>query len=191
VTVRDSVEAEPENERYNVLKTNILYPINLSIERILTQHISVVVGGFYFPAISYGTPNAKTGYISLKKPSMGYSFEGRYYTSETKAAMNGLYLGGYFSARRSDIYVHAITATSEIEVTAHTGLFMFGAMIGAQRIRTKGFTTDISLGLGYYNVPGVPLIKDASEEPFKSLGGLTKYRSGLGPRFTWSLGYNF
>jgi hypothetical protein len=198
ITSKDTAKLnqEPKVNHYNVVKTNIFYPLSLGYERGFAKHFSVVVNGFYLPSLSYGKPTGKLGYIELLKPSTGFALEGRYYTSKTKASLNGMYVGGFYSARWADVFMHRTISSSsfestEIKLTAYSGLFMFGGMIGTQRIKAKGFTTDISFGLGYYNIPAVPLITDANIEPFKTFGWITKYRRGIGPRVTCSVGYAF
>jgi hypothetical protein len=185
----------PVRRRLNVLKTNILSPIGLTFERGLGRRLSLGVTGLYLPRLSYGTPEGITGYTSLAKPSMGFLGEARIYTSKTKAPLNGFYIGGYYQFRTLDMLSRKIskTATSEtdIQITLPSSFTNFGLMIGGQRIRSRGFTTDLSFGVGYYSFSNIPVISNESNSYLKNLSNLSKRQSGFAPRLGLSLGYAF
>jgi hypothetical protein len=181
--------------RMNVIKTNILSPLSIGFERGLGKHFSLGVNGLYFPSVSYGTPEGTVGFISLADPSTGFSAEARYYTSKTKAPMNGFYVGGYYLFRIVDVIAHKITTTSttktNIKAYIPSDLTTYGLMIGSQRIRAKGFTTDFSFGVGYYSLGNIPTVNNESSEAFKALTQLSKKKSGISPRLSLGLGYAF
>lgn len=187
---------KPIKTRRNAVKSNILYPIALGYERAIGNHFSVAVNGFYLPKFAFGDPNASGyGKKALANPSFGFSAEGRYYTSKTKAALTGFYLGGFFTRRNADVSVQKVTVsgatTIDATITVPTGMLMYGGMIGKQIIGKKGFTSDISLGVGPYIFYAIPTIGEDAEEPYKTLSGYTKYKSGIGPRVSISMGYAF
>ncbi len=187
-------DAMPKS-RLNVLKTNILSPLSISYERGLGKHFSLVASGLFFPSFVYGTPTGDLGYVSLADPSSGFSVEVRNYTSKTKAPLNGFYWGGYYMFRIADVIAHKITTsatgTSSLRLTIPSDLTTYGLMIGKQKIRSSGFTTDFSFGIGYYSFGNIPSISNESSDGYKLLSQLTKYKSGIGPRITFSLGYAF
>lgn len=182
------------NVRLNVIKTNLLYPFTIGYERAIGNHFSILGNVSYFPKASIGSETSSFGQISFDTPAIGYCFEGRYYTSQKKAPLNGIYLGGFFTLRKSDIIGKLINetanTTTKIEFTTTTGLWMAGAMIGKQKIRKRGFTSDISFGLGYYRVLGVPNLSTETTAS-NTFAYWTKYRKGIAPRVTFSLGYAF
>jgi hypothetical protein len=181
--------------RMNVLKTNIMSPLSIGFERGFGKHFSLGVNGLYFPSVSYGTPEGTVGFISLVDPSTGFSAEAKLYTSKTKAPMNGFYVGGFYLFRIVDALAHKITATStvktDVKVYLPSDLTMYGLMIGSQRIRAKGFTTDFSFGVGYYSLGNIPTVNNESSEAFKALTQLSKRKSGITPRLSLGLGYAF
>lgn len=81
--------------------------------------------------------------------------------------------------------------TFDVEATIPTGLGMVGFNLGHQKIRSKDFTTDINIGVGYYEVFGIPTIGENAREPFKTLSQFMPYQSGIAPRVSFSLGYGF
>jgi hypothetical protein len=181
--------------RMNVLKTNILSPLSIGFERGFGKHFSLGVNGLYFPSVSYGKPEGTVGFASLADPSTGFSAEAKLYTSKTKAPMNGFYVGGFYLFRIADVLAHKITTTStlttNIKVYIPSDLTMYGLMIGSQRIRAKGFTTDFSFGVGYYSLGNIPKIDNESNDAFKTLTQLSKRKSGIAPRLSLGLGYAF
>jgi hypothetical protein len=184
--------------RRNVLKTNILSPLSIGYERGFGDHLSLTVYGLYFPSISYGTPTDKTGYVSLADPSTGVTGEMRYYLSKTKAPLTGTYLGGYYLFRIIDVFYHkesagtgAGTPQATIKAYIPSDLTSYGLMVGKQNIRAKGFTTDINFGLGYYKLGSIPSVADGNNETIKILNQLSKYKSGIGFRLNFCLGYAF
>jgi hypothetical protein len=182
-------------KRLNVLKTNILSPIGLSFERGLGRRLSLGVTGLYLPSMSYGTPEGTTGYLSLTKPSMGFLGEARLYTSKTKAPLNGFYVGGYYQFRTLDMLSRKISTTTttetDIEITLPSSFANLGLMIGGQRIRSRGFTTDLSIGVGVYSFSNIPVISNDSNAYLKNLSRLSKMQSGIALRLGLSLGYAF
>jgi Protein of unknown function (DUF3575) len=187
----------PDNSepRMNVLKSNLLSPLSLGYERGIGKHFSLVVNGLYFPRFNFGEPTGDLGYVALDDPSVGFSAEARYYTSKTKAPLNGFYFGGYYLFRTADVQSHKVSTTinsrSDATFFIPSDLTSYGLMIGKQRIRLGGFTTDFNFGLGYYAIGSIPALANDSNETFKLMSKLVKYRSGIGPRLTFSLGYAF
>jgi hypothetical protein len=181
--------------RMNIIKTNILSPLSIGFERGFGKHFSLGVNGLYFPSVSYGTPEGTVGFLSLADPSVGFSAEARLYTSKAKAPLNGFYIGGYYLFRIVDAIAHKITTsstlTTNIKVYLPSDLTTYGLMIGSQRIRAKGFTTDFSFGVGYYNLRNIPTVSNESSDAFKALTQLSKRKSGIAPRLGLSLGYAF
>jgi hypothetical protein len=192
---QESATVSMPKGRMNVLKTNILSPLSIGYERGFGKHFSLGINGLYFPSVSFGTPEGTTGYVSLKDPSSGYSLEARLYTSKTKASLNGFYVGGYYLFRIVDIFAHKITTTATsttiVKVYLPSDLTTYGLMIGSQRIRAKGFTTDFSFGVGYYSLGSIPVVNNESSEGFKALTQLSKKKSGISPRLSLGLGYAF
>jgi hypothetical protein len=182
-------------KRLNVLKTDIFSPLSIGYERGLGKHLSLVINGLYFPSVSYGTPEGTTGYLSLTKPSVGFLGEARLYTSKKKAPLNGFYVGGYYQFRTLDMQSRKIstTATTEtdIQITIPSSFANLGLMIGGQRIRSRGFTTDLSIGVGIYSFSGIPVISNDSNAFLKNLSWLSKMQSGIALRLGLSLGYAF
>jgi hypothetical protein len=185
----------PVRKRLNVLKTDIFSPLSIGYERGLGKHLSLVINGLYFPSVSYGTPEGTTGYLSLTKPSVGFLGEARLYTSKKKAPLNGFYVGGYYQFRTLDMQSRKIstTATTEtdIQITIPSSFANLGLMIGGQRIRSRGFTTDLSIGVGIYSFSGIPVISNDSNGYLKNLSWLSKMQSGIALRLGLSLGYAF
>jgi hypothetical protein len=185
----------PVRKRLNVLKTDIFSPLSIGYERGLGKHLSLVINGLYFPSVSYGTPEGTTGYLSLTKPSVGFLGEARLYTSKKKAPLNGFYVGGYYQFRTLDLLSRKIstTATTEtdVEITIPSSFANLGLMIGGQRIRSRGFTTDLSIGVGIYSFSGIPVISNDSNGYLKNLSWLSKMQSGIALRLGLSLGYAF
>ncbi|MBL7814163.1 MAG: DUF3575 domain-containing protein [Saprospiraceae bacterium] len=181
--------------RLNVLKTNILSPLSIGYERGIGQHFSLGAYGLYFPSFSFGQPNDVLGHVSLADLSSGFTVEARYYTSKQKAPLNGLYLGGYYLFRIADVFVHKTVTSSnnrsDVKAYIPSDLTSYGLMIGKQKMRTKGFTTDVNFGIGYYSVGNIPTITDDNNESFKIFNQLSKLRSGIGPRVNLCLGYAF
>ncbi|MDZ7879275.1 MAG: DUF3575 domain-containing protein [Saprospiraceae bacterium] len=192
---QDTAAVSTPKSRMTVLKTNIFSPISLGIERGFGKHFSLSVNGLYFPSMSYGAAADATGYFSLADPSTGFSAEARYYTSKKKAPMNGFYVGGYYLFRIVDVFAHKIVKTPEVtadlKIYIPSDLTTYGVMIGGQRIRSKGFTTDINVGVGYYSLGNIPTVDSQTSEAFKALSQLSKLKSGIGPRLTLSLGHAF
>jgi Protein of unknown function (DUF3575) len=195
VHAQESAAVSMPKSRMNVLKTNILSPLSIGFERGFGKHFSLGINGLYFPSMSFGTPEGATGHISLADPSTGFLAEARLYTSKTKAPLNGFYVGGYYQFRIIDVLAHKITTTStittDVKVTLPSDLTAYGLMIGSQRIRAKGFTTDFSFGVGYYSLGNIPTVSNESSEAFKALSDLSKRKSGISPRLGLSLGYAF
>jgi Protein of unknown function (DUF3575) len=185
-------EAKP---RMNVLKTNLLSPLSIGFERGFGAHFSLVLNGLYFPSISFGEPTKSFGYVSLADPSSGFSVELRLYTSKTKAPLNGFYVGGYYLFRIADIYSHRVsvtaTSTTTTKIYIPSDVTSYGIMIGKQKIRAKGFTTDFNFGVGYYKVSNVPNVIDDGDESSKLLRQLSNMKTGIFPRICFSLGYAF
>jgi hypothetical protein len=185
----------PVRQRLNVLKTDILYPIALGYERHIAKNFSVVLNGFYLPSVSYGSARGKLGYLELTDASSGFSVEGRYYTSRTKARLNGLYVGGFYSVRSANVLMQkteiSANQTLDVVVTLPTGIGTMGLMVGKQKIRKKGFTTDMSFGVGYFEVFNIPQISSDATSTLSRLSSLSKYSKGIAPRLTLSLGYAF
>jgi hypothetical protein len=133
--------------------------------------------------------------VALDDASTGFSAEARYYTSKTKAPLNGFYVGGYYLFRIVDVQSNKISKTTSSTSNATffipSDLTSYGVMIGKQRIRMGGFTTDFNFGVGYYAVGNIPTLANDSSEAFKLMSQLAKYKSGIGPRLTFSLGYAF
>jgi hypothetical protein len=181
--------------RMNIIKTNILSPLSIGFERGMGKHFSLGINGLYFPSVSFGTPEGAAGFASLADPSTGFSAEARLYTSKTKAPMNGFYVGGFYLFRIADVIAHKITTTStvktNVKVYLPSDLTMYGLMIGSQRIRAKGFTTDFSFGVGYYSLGNIPTVSNESSDAFKALTQLSKRKSGIAPRLSLGLGYAF
>jgi hypothetical protein len=192
---QESATVTMPKSRMNVIKTNILSPLSIGFERGFGKHLSLGINGLYFPSISYGTPEGTVGLIDLVDPSTGFSGEVRLYTSKTKAAMNGFYVGGYYLFRIVDVFAHKITTsstlTTNIRVYLPSDLTTYGLMIGSQRIRAKGFTTDFSFGVGYYSLGNIPSVSNESSDAFKALTQLSKRKSGIAPRLSLGLGYAF
>jgi hypothetical protein len=186
--------SEPKT-RMNVLKTNLLSPLSLGYERGLGKHFSLVLNGLYFPKFTFGEATGDLGYVALDDASTGFSAEARYYTSKTKAPLNGFYVGGYYLFRIVDVQSNKISKTTSSTSNATffipSDLTSYGVMIGKQRIRMGGFTTDFNFGVGYYAVGNIPTLANDSSEAFKLMSQLAKYKSGIGPRMTFSLGYAF
>jgi hypothetical protein len=186
-------ESMPSN-RMNVIKTNLLSPLSIGYERGLGKHFSLTGYFLYFPKVSFGAPTDRTGFVQLFDPSMGGTGEVRYYTSKTKAPLNGFYVGGYFLFRTGDVFFHKVsTGTNVTTVKAYipSDLTSGGLMIGKQRIRAGGFTTDFNFGIGYYSLGNIPSVVDDNSEAIKILSQLSKYKSGIGPRLNFCLGYAF
>ena len=181
--------------RMNILKTNLLSPLSIGFERGFGKHFSLVLNGLYFPSISFGEPTKSFGYVSLEDPSSGFSVEPRLYTSKTKAPLNGFYVGGYYLFRIADIYSHRIsvtaTSTTTTKIYIPSDVTSYGLMIGTQKIRAKGFTTDFNFGVGYYKVSNVPNVIDDGDESSKLLRQLSNMKTGIFPRMCFSLGYAF
>jgi Protein of unknown function (DUF3575) len=195
LTAQNPISPSEPKTRMNVLKSNLLSPFSLGYERGLGAHFSLVLNGLYFPKFNFGEPTGDLGYVALDDPSMGFSAEARYYTSKTKAPLNGFYVGGYYLFRTADVQSHKIstTTTSRSDATFFipSDLTSYGVMIGKQRIRMGGFTTDFNFGVGYYSIGSIPTLASDSNETFKLMSQLVKYKSGFGPRMTFSLGYAF
>jgi Protein of unknown function (DUF3575) len=187
--------APATKNRYNVLKTNILSPVSLGFERGLGKHFSLGVNGLYFPSISYGQASDAYGHVDLADPSTGFTAEARFYTSKTKAPLNGFFVGAFYTFRIVDVKMHKTatsgTTTADLKITIPSDLTMYGLMIGSQRIRAKGFTTDFNIGAGYYEVGNIPQIASDANESFKALSRISKLSKGIGPRMSFSLGYAF
>jgi hypothetical protein len=181
--------------RMNIIKTNLLSPLSIGYERGLGAHFSLVLNGLYLPAFSVGEPSKSFGYVSLADPSSGFSVEPRLYTSKTKAPLNGFYVGGYYLFRIADIYSHRIstttTSTTTTKIYIPSDVTSYGIMIGKQKIRAKGFTTDFNFGVGYYKVSNVPNVIDDGDESSKLLRQLSNMKTGIFPRICFSLGYAF
>jgi hypothetical protein len=64
-------------------------------------------------------------------------------------------------------------------------------MIGKQKIRSLGFTTDFNFGVGYYSIGNIPAFPSDGSESFKLMSKLSKLRSGIGPRLNFCMGYAF
>jgi hypothetical protein len=182
--------------RMNILKTNLLSPLSIGYERGFGKHFSLVLNGLYLPSFSFGEPTSNLGYVSLEDASSGFSVEPRYYTSNTKAPLTGFYVGGYYLFRIADVYSHRVstngnntTTTSKIYIPSD--LTSYGLMIGTQKIRAKGFTTDFNFGVGYYAVSNIPEVIADTDDASKLLSQLSKRRTGIFPRLTFSLGYAF
>lgn len=198
----DAVSATPappiierEEGPLNVLKTNILYPISLGYEHGLGAHFSFFVSGFFMPALGFSSTTNTIRNVNLAKPSVGFAAEARYYISKTKAPLNGLYWGGFYSTRSAEISLHIVSATTttttDATIKIPLGLQMYGLTFGKQRIRSGGFTTDFNLGLGYYNLFGIPTISPNAEGVFGRIGELTTRKTGIAPRLNINLGYAF
>jgi hypothetical protein len=186
--------SEPKT-RMNVLKSNLLSPLSLGYERGIGEHFSLVLNGLYFPKFKFGEATGDLGFVALDDASTGFSAEARYYTSKTKAPLNGFYVGGYYLFRIVDVQSNKISkspnSTSNATFFIPSDLTSYGVMIGKQRIRMGGFTTDFNFGVGYYAVGNIPTLANDSSEAFKLMSQLAKYKSGIGPRLTFSLGYAF
>jgi hypothetical protein len=183
-----------QKSRSNVLKTNLLSPLSIGYEHGFGKHFSMAAYGLYFPSFNFGTPTDALGYVSLEDPSSGFTVEARLYLSKTKAPLTGTYIGGYYLFRIADVISHKITnsATSKSNIKSYipSDLTSYGLMIGKQKIREKGFTTDFNFGLGYYSVGNIPeFSSDGSTSSL--LAKLSKLRSGIGPRMNFCLGYAF
>ncbi len=181
--------------RMNVLKTNLLSPLSIGYERGFGGHFSLVVNGLYFPSMSFGEPTTSYGYVSLEDASTGFSVEPRLYTSKTKAPLNGFYVGGYYLFRIADVFSHKVSTTATSTTTAKiyipSDLTSYGIMIGKQKIRDKGFTTDFNFGIGYYKIGNVPTVIDEKDDASKLLKQLSNMKTGIFPRICFSLGYAF
>ena len=188
---QDATALPSGKDRCNVLKTNILAPLSIGYERGFGKHFSVSAYYLYFPSVSTGTPTDKSGFIELTDPSTGFSVEARLYTSKTKSALSGFYVGGYYVFRILDVTVERTTSTSHFKALIPSDLTSYGVMIGKQKIRAKGFTTGFNFGLGYYSVGSIPTYNDDSSSDTALLSKLSKLKSGVGPRLTFSLGYAF
>lgn len=188
---QDAAATTSGKVRYNVLKTNILSPLSIGYERGFGKHFSVSAYFLYFPSVSTGAPTDKFGFIELTDPSTGFSVEARWYTSKTKPALNGFYVGGYYLFRILDITVEKTTTTSNFKALVPSDLTSYGLMIGRQKIRAQGFTTGFNFGLGYYSVGSIPTYSDDGSSDTRLLSKLSSLKSGIGPRLTWSLGYAF
>jgi hypothetical protein len=186
---------EPDYTPLNVLKTNILYPISLGYEHALGKHVSFFVNGFFMPALSVKSTTNTIRSVNLLNPSLGFAGEARYYISKTKAPLNGIYWGGFFTTRTADISINSVSAsstgTTDITIKVPLGLQMYGLMLGKQRIGAKGFTTDFGIGVGSYTLFGVPNISPNAEGIFGRIGELTKNKTGVAPRVNVNLGYAF
>jgi hypothetical protein len=195
LNAQETTTASNSKPRMNVLKTNLLSPLSIGYERGFGAHFSLVVNGLYFPSISFGEPTKSFGYVSLADPSSGFSVEPRLYTSKTKAPLNGFYVGGYYLFRIADIYSHRIattaTTTTTTKIYIPSDITSYGIMIGKQKIREKGFTTDFNFGVGYYKVSNVPNVIDDGDESSKILRQLSNMKTGIFPRICFSLGYAF
>ncbi len=194
--VIDPMAIVPVKLRRNVVKSNVLFPLALGYERGLGERFSVALSGYFMPKISVGDPvKRKLGKVSLVNPSVGFSAEGRFYLSKKKAPLTGYYLDGFFTRRDADISIRTITTTdntrTDATITFPTGLIAYGIGVGKQRIRRKGWVTDFSVGLCPFRVYAIPDVGNGGEEPFKTLSKFTKYKAGIGPRITASLGYAF
>jgi hypothetical protein len=186
---------EREEGPINVLKTNILYPISLGYEHGLGERFSFFVSGFFMPVIGFNSSTNDIRNVSLVKPSVGFAAEARYYISKTKAPLNGVYWGGFYSTRSAEISMHVVsqTSTTSIDATIKSplGLQMFGLTLGKQRIRSGGLTTDFNIGLGSYKLFGVPAISPNAEGVFGRIGELTTRKTGIAPRVNVNFGYAF
>ena len=191
-TLKAQIAAPTSGEdRYNVLKTNILAPLSIGYERGLSKHFSVSAYYLYFPSFSTGTPTDKMGFIELTDPSTGFSIEARLYTSKTKPALSGFYVGGYYTFRIIDVTIEKTTANLHLKAFVPSDFTTYGVMIGGQKIRAKGFTTGFNFGVGYYNVGSIPNYSDDSSSDTRLLSTLVKLKSGIAPRLTFALGYAF
>jgi hypothetical protein len=195
LNAQETMSTTDSKPRMNVLKTNILSPLSIGYERGFGSHFSLVVNGLYFPSISFGEPTTSYGYVSLEDASTGFSIEPRFYTSKTKAPLNGFYVGGYYLFRIADVLSHKVSTTATSTTTAKiyipSDLTTYGIMIGKQKIRTKGFTTDFNFGLGYYKIGNVPTVIDEKDDASKLLKQLSNMKTGIFPRICFSLGYAF
>jgi hypothetical protein len=195
LNAQETTKSSDAKPRMNVLKTNLLSPLSIGFERGFGAHFSLVVNGLYFPSISFGEPTKSFGYVSLADPSSGFSVEPRLYTSKTKAPLNGFYVGGYYLFRIADIYSHRVsvtaTSTTTTKIYIPSDVTSYGIMIGKQKIRAKGFTTDFNFGVGYYKVSNVPNVIDDGDESSKLLRQLSNMKTGIFPRLCFSLGYAF
>jgi hypothetical protein len=188
------IEPQEEGPR-NVLKSNLLYPFSLGFEHGLGKHFSIFVNGFFMPVVGFHSTTNEIRDVSLLKPSVGFAAEARYYISKTKAPLNGIYWGGFFTSRTADISLHVVSQTSttstDATITIPLGMDMYGLVIGKQKIRAKGFTTDFNFGFGSYTLNGIPNISSDAQGVFGRIGQFSKYRSGFGPRLSVNLGYAF
>jgi hypothetical protein len=195
LNAQETITTTESKPRMNVLKTNLLSPLSIGYERGLGAHFSLVVNGLYFPSVSFGEPTTSYGYVSLEDASTGFSVEPRLYTSKTKAPLNGFYLGGYYLFRIADVFSHKVSTTTTTTTTAKiyipSDLTTYGIMIGTQKIRAKGFTTDFNFGIGYYKIGNVPTVIDEKDDASKLLKQLSNMKTGFFPRICFSLGYAF
>jgi hypothetical protein len=184
-----------KNDRYNVVKTNLLSPLSVGYERGLGKHFSLTAYALYLPSFHFGTPEGSVGYVSLADPSKGLTVEARFYTSQTKETLNGFYVGGYSLFRVADVFSHKITVngTSQSDIKAYipSDLTSYGLMIGKQKIGLGGFTTDFNFGVGYYTISNIPVLASDSNSSFKLMNKVSKLKSGIGPRLNFCLGYGF
>jgi hypothetical protein len=186
---------DPRLDCFNVVKSNLLSPLSLGYERGFGRHFSLTAYLLYLPAFDFGAPTDPLGYVSLSDPSKGLTIEARLYTSKTKAPLNGFYVGGYYLTRVADVFAHKITTSgvnqADIKAYIPSDLTSYGLMIGKQKIRPAGFTTDFNFGVGYYSIGNIPAFTGEDSEAFKLMSRLSKLRSGIGPRLNFCLGYAF
>jgi Protein of unknown function (DUF3575) len=182
-------------KRRNVFKSNFLSPVSLGYERSLGRHFSAGINILYFPSMVYGQPKDIHGRVDLVDPSTGLSAEVRYYTSKTKSTLNGFYIGGFSLFRIVDVKIQKLLVMSvfesDVTVIVPSDLTMGGLMVGWQKIRAKGFTIDFNMGAGYYKVGNVPDIESNASPELKTVSDILKFRQGIGPRMSFSLGYAF
>lgn len=188
-----------DKSRKNVFKTNLFSPFNLGFERALGDKFSLSAAYLYTPEFDFGDAEGDFAHITLLNASTGVSGEARYYTSSEKAALNGLYLGGFYTFRVIEasgrkIYTESDasgTARFNILLTVPTDLTFYGLMLGWQKVGSGGFTFDFNIGAGRYEFGNLPNFDTSNPKTADAFETLNDWREGILPRLNLSLGYAF
>lgn len=127
---------KPENNREQVLSTNLLGPFSIGFEKEIKGKTSIYFTGRYISFDFFG----RSTYFS-------FTSEVRFYPGNQKV-MNGFYLGPYIKFRsQKDTEELKGILSKDLEARAY---FLGGGIsLGYQKIFRKGFALNFAVGAGY------------------------------------------